>query len=127
MRGQMPSGRVMLRVKPGWVGQCGGGVFALLPKVYSKPCRDGSLSRVQGCAHRSESDLGAAGLLVRRMVQMPGHGCDALGPAAGPCLCRRPWMRLRGGCWTRPPSPSRRKSVQKGLQVQVLGTTMEGL
>ena len=51
MRGQMPGGRVRLRVKPGWVGQCRGGACALLPKVYSKPCRDGSLSWVQGCAH----------------------------------------------------------------------------
>ena len=50
MRGQMPGGRVRLRVKPGWVGQWGGGC-APLPKVYPEPCRDGSLSRVQGCAH----------------------------------------------------------------------------
>ena len=34
-----------------WLGGSVWGGCALLPKVYSKPCRDGSLSRVQGCAH----------------------------------------------------------------------------
>ena len=52
MRGQCPVGRSCSHPRSslaGWDGVCGG--CALLPKVYPEPCRDGSLSRVQGCAH----------------------------------------------------------------------------
>ena len=49
------------------------------------------------CTHRSLSDRGAGGGLGRRTVGMAGQGCDAPGPATGPCLYRRPQMTLREG------------------------------
>ena len=46
MRGQMPGGRVMLRVKPGWVGQCGGGSLPFCPRFIPSPA---GMGHCPGC------------------------------------------------------------------------------
>ena len=87
MRGQMPGGRVRLRVKPGWVGQWGGAV-PFCPRFIPSPAWVGHCIPGAGLGkHRSVSDLGAAGGLGRRTGGMAGQGYDASGPATGPCLC----------------------------------------
>ena len=62
MRGQIPSGQVMFKVKAGWVGWGVGGC-ELLPRVYPKsPAGMGHCIPGAGlCTHKSVSDLGAAG------------------------------------------------------------------
>lgn len=78
MRGQIPSGQVMFKVKAGWVGWGVGGC-ELLPRVYPKsPAGMGHCVPGAGlCTHRSTSDLGAAGGLSKRTVRMAGQGFDA--------------------------------------------------
>ena len=78
MRGQIPTGQVMFKVKAGWVGWGVGGC-ELLPRVYPKsPAGMGHCIPGAGlCTHRSTSDLGAAGGLGRRTVRMAGQGFDA--------------------------------------------------
>ena len=104
--GPMSNRQVMFtpQVKPGWVGR---GVRGLHPSAQAlSRALQGMGHCVPGaglCTHRSVSDLGAAGGLGSRTMGTAWQGCDASGPATGPCLCRRPRRTPRRSWWTRLP------------------------